>query len=215
MSEMTKCYPYFREDVTADIDALGLQDNVVYCERSDYDRVLYDKNANVTVWSGASRLVFPYHNLVCKLPITKIALWEENEKGEWEEESRWDFDDHCVVELENYELSIKEGLDEAFVPCEFYDMVNGIPVYVMERAERMEKGLTPSKATSEACEKDELDYSWDASLWEVFVQYYGIEFCKKLTTFLQENYINDIRFDNCGIINGRPVLIDYCGYWGN
>ena len=77
----------------------------------------------------------------------------------------------------------------------------------------MEKGLTPSKATSEACEKDELDYSWSPSLWEVFVQYYGIEFCKKLTTFLQENYINDIRLDNCGMINGRPVLIDYCGYW--
>ena len=110
-------------------------------------------------------------------------------------------------------LSIKEGLDEAFAPCEFYDIINGIPVYVMERAERMEKGITPSKETSEACEKDELDYSWDASLWEVFVQYYGIEFCKRLTTFLQDNYINDIRFDNCGMINGRPVLIDYCGYW--
>ena len=214
MTKMTECYPCFREDVTADINALGLEDDVVYCENSGYDKVVYDEDADVTVWSGASRLVFPYHNLVCKLPVTKIVHWEENEDGEWgEEEYRCDFDDHCAVELENYELSIKEGLDKAFAPCEFYDMVNGIPVYVMERTEKMKKGITPSKATSEACEKDELDYSWDPSLWEVFVQYYGIEFCKKLTTFLQDNYINDIRFENCGIINGRPVLIDYCGYW--
>ena len=75
---MTECYPCFREDITADINAHGLQDEVVYCENNGYDRVVYDEDTDVTVWSGASRLVFPYHNLVCKLPVTKIARWEDN-----------------------------------------------------------------------------------------------------------------------------------------
>ena len=39
-SEMTECYPCFREDITADINALGLQDEVVYCENNDYERVV-------------------------------------------------------------------------------------------------------------------------------------------------------------------------------
>lgn len=214
MENLLKNYPYFREDVEADIETLGLVDDIRYCENGDTG-VEY-ASVNFSVWTGASRLVFPYRDkLVCKLPVTKKVWYEEGEVGEWlEEQEVSDVDDHCYIECDNYESAIKEGVDKAFAPCQYFDDIKGIPVYVMIKAQPLRRMKSPSKETKEAYESDELDYSWDVNLWQLFVDYYGLEFCKKLTTFLQDHDINDIRPDNCGEIDGRPVLIDYAGYWG-
>lgn len=214
MENLLKSYPYFKEDVEADIEALELVDDIRYCENGDTG--VEHADVDFSVWTGASRLVFPYRKLVCKLPVTKKVWYEEGEDGEWlDEQEVCDVDDHCYVELDNYEAAVKEGVDKAFAPCQYFDSIKGIPVYVMVRAQPLQKMKSPSKETKEAYMKDELDYSWDVDLWQPFVDYYGLEFCKKLTTFLQDYDINDIRPDNCGEIDGRPVLIDYAGYWGD
>lgn len=45
-----------------------------------------------------------------------------------------------------------------------------------------------------------------------FSKAYTEEEYKKLVAFLEKEGINDLHCGNVGMINGKPVLIDYCGY---
>lgn len=211
---MVKCYPYFREDIEADLMALGVQDKIVYCENSS--EIEINDEAEVTTYSGASKLVIPYYDVVCKLPITTHRMWEEDDNGEWTDtDESWEVEDFCCIEEDNYEKAVEAGVEKAFARCEFYGKIENIPVYIMERAEcfpSRDKSKVDIK-TEEAWRNDDLDDTWELYIWNFFVNYYGLDFCLKLSEFMKENDINDITSDNCGIINGRPVLIDYSGYW--
>lgn len=210
---MVKDYSCFREDIEIDLMALGVDKKVIYCENAD--EVEYDRNAFVPATSGASKLVIPYYNVVCKFPVTVHRQRFEADSGEILEDT-WETENFCAIEEYNYEQAVKANVEKAFARCEFYGEIKGIPTYIMERAEPFSSRSGNEKidvTTVEAWRNDDLDSTWNLDIWNAFVEYYGLNFCLRLSEFIKEQDINDIRDANCGIIDGRPVLIDYSGYW--
>lgn len=45
-----------------------------------------------------------------------------------------------------------------------------------------------------------------------FIDFYGVGAFYALSDFLREHRVNDLHYGNAGIIDGKPVLIDYAGY---
>jgi hypothetical protein len=43
---------------------------------------------------------------------------------------------------------------------------------------------------------------------------YGKRAVKEFCEFVIEERINDLHESNVGFLNGKPILIDFCGYWG-
>jgi hypothetical protein len=46
-----------------------------------------------------------------------------------------------------------------------------------------------------------------------FFMEYGEEEYKRLSDFLEKMEVNDLHCSNCGLLEGRPIIIDYAGYY--
>jgi hypothetical protein len=55
-----------------------------------------------------------------------------------------------------------------------------------------------------------LSHVWMASALTLYGKRAVKEFCE----FVIEERINDLHESNVGFLNGKPILIDFCGYWG-
>ena len=55
-----------------------------------------------------------------------------------------------------------------------------------------------------------MSHVWMASALTIYGKRAVKEFCE----FVIEERINDLHESNVGFLNGKPVLIDFCGYWG-
>lgn len=199
------------KDIQTDLDALNVHDDLFYIRYSD-DGIEVNPNAEVNYATGASKLVILYDEVVCKVPVTKIAYDEKKLP-----EETYESENYCALEEDNYSAACAEGLEKAFAEVkELNKWFNGLPVYIAEKAEPLPEVLFMKEevrqSVKDSINSDDLSWDWGESLWCAFVSYYGLEFCKRLSNFCIENSINDICYRNCGMINGRPVLIDYSGY---
>ena len=57
----------------------------------------------------------------------------------------------------------------------------------------------------------QLDYLWA----KVVISLYGKKCAKDLCDFIQKHYISDLHKANIGYKNHRPVILDFCGYFGS
>lgn len=55
-----------------------------------------------------------------------------------------------------------------------------------------------------------LDKTWAARALVV----YGKRKIKALCQFIKDEGINDLHGHNIGYLNGKPILLDFCGYYG-
>lgn len=171
--------------------------------------------------SGASKgvLIFQDLNFVIKIPFSYCDGCELC--GADESNFGWDY---CDQEVTRYELAKDDGFQDVFLEVEFFDYVNGYPIYIQPYAVILDS-LTDIeyKALHNSSEKrDELfirnvdnaeNYSYLNSKWEAdLYRIYGIGFYRKFKMFLQNNYIDDLNSDNIGYIGKRPVLVDYAGF---
>ena len=58
------------------------------------------------------------------------------------------------------------------------------------------------------CDGNRLDPLWLACVFSLF----GEEFCEKLALWSKKNGVNDLHNSNTGLLNGKPVIIDYAGF---
>lgn len=137
---------------------------------------------------------------------------------------------YCEVELQVYEISKILDIDKCFAAIEYIgDTKYGLPVYTQEKAEKI--GFYDVN-------EDELDKNIKKTIEDLssrgqtanqffqkanglivlseFLKYHGLEKFLKLMDFIKNIGLNDLHMGNFGIMSdGRPVLIDYSGYFEN
>jgi len=199
-----------------DYQKLGIYGDLIY--DLDSDGIDYQYDDSVEVYTGASKLVIPIGDKVYKTGITKMVAphWndEVNQYDDEDDEGEPSCD-YCAFELQMYEEAVAAGVGKAFVPIKYFDEVEGLKVYEAQKADEFRYMELVDEDTRSTIRSSRLSSGATVWVWAVFLEYYGLEFCKKLSEFCDNNSINDLSENNCGMIDERPVFIDYSGYYEN
>lgn len=135
--------------------------------------------------------------------------------------------DYCSLERAYYYTALDEGFGDLFLYLEPIMEIEGIFIYVQPQAEVVE--LEDDSLQKEYSSKDSRDrilkeykdgnlatitcrkfpLSWVASCLDMVEEY---ERLVEFFTFLDENGIWDLHYNNLGYYDGHAVIIDYGGY---
>lgn len=145
-------------------------------------------------------------------------------------------DNYCELEEQNYELAKRNGYEDFFAETKFlmnykYSEADfEIPIYVSVRADvdpeikdEIESVSWHDISDPQPVKGDDEDEFW--SLYEMngiqfpavkdyFVYKYGEKMLDGFWDFLYNFGINDLHMGNVGLINDKPVFIDYSGFNG-
>lgn len=169
-------------------------------------------------------------NIHCFFGLTKACLVIDGE-------SKWVIKlslgryatNYCRVEAKNFRLALHDGLGDFFACMQYVGLVDGIEVYIQERAE-VDENLNsdifreyvregydfddPEAGMDEESyiedRADELDE--DERIYAMCHREYNEDSIEKLIEFIEDHNINDLHEGNWGRLNGRMVLVDYSGY---
>ena len=124
--------------------------------------------------------------------------------------------DYCANEVHRYKIANENYLSECFAETKLLGFVNNYPIYIQE------KGIIYSSCPTHSYSDKEIDKTSrccnnyrgiDRNWLTDFRFYYGEEKLLKFTHFIHENrWDDDLRLENIGYIEDRPVLIDYSGF---
>lgn len=186
------------------------------------------------VLTGASKCVvlLSNQNFVLKIPFEGKQIWEQVRNYDAEEYNSDDYDfvfypfdyartkdhwDYCNDEVEIFKKAEAAGVSSFFARTDFYGYSkDNYPIYIQERCEVFGnvdvddkyKNLSKEVKTSASKVSSELPEEWIA----LAIEYFGQELTDKFLAFVEDEYIDDLHYDNFGFIGDRPVLIDYSGY---
>lgn len=178
------------------------------------------------VEAGASKLVFlpPVGNYVIKVPFQgcKDERWDDDlEDYEWGylpfEGAAYGGWDYCNVEQVLFKEALTVHLDKFFAETFQIGEENGHPVYVQERCERV-------GAAGASCSLDEnnstkkiygvtvtcampVEFATECRLLGI-----SLDEMKHLANFIEDFEISDLHCANWGMLNNRPVLLDYSSF---
>lgn len=137
--------------------------------------------------------------------------------------------DYCALEAYHYDMAKKYNVQRILLPIEkIASFENGIKVYRQTkystgwydreyRDKTMSKKAFISMQDSKQFRKimdsihDQISYEWVARI----IQLYGKKFMLSFEQWLNEYEINDLHTGNIGMLNNRPILLDYAGYRGS
>lgn len=135
------------------------------------------------------------------------------------------FRDYCELEQYIYYKAVEGGVSKFFAKIVKIGEVNGLPIYVQERAmANYEDWMKGSKKFSKEISKKSLrkmkkfckknkTKGFNLSFLSLIKERENEETFLKLYKFMKKN-INDVHAGNIGMIEGNPVLIDYSGFYG-
>lgn len=145
--------------------------------------------------------------------------------------------DYCTVELDVYEKAKIKKIENLFLPLEkVATLSTGLTIYKQQKFTcdwseyvygsyaddwannlEMEFRLQPKR-------KRELIYLLKDSFYcgstiDITWLYwtcktYGYWFCRRFAKWTRDNKINDLHNNNIGVLNDKPIIIDYAGYHG-
>ena len=211
-----------------------------YCGDEDDEFIANYRTSILPVddWdSGASKFVLLPRgkNYVVKIPYSggwyhPDDEWDE-EIGEWVEqeacfeefegsyvsgEGTWDY---CAREEYLYKIAQEYGVEKYFLQTQRIGYVNDHPIYIQERADEIGYGKGEKTYSDEERDstREELKkrglYGRLNICWSMeFLASYGYDEYEKLIKFLEDEYVTDLHSGNIGYKDGKPVLIDYCGF---
>ena len=130
-----------------------------------------------------------------------------------DDERPWDY---CAGERNRYIIAKEAGFAQCLAKTELLGYINDYPVYIQEKCtvfNNCKHNHKHSKyeklITSSYCKYYDINTDWLTD----FRLYYGINMLVNFINFIQEkNWDDDLRDENIGYINNRPVLIDYSGF---
>lgn len=200
--------------------------------------LLADLDDDTIDWnSGASKMVIipKNENYVVKIPFNGYynSIYDEDENGEEKyiddefiefskagDENGWDY---CEVEAKLYEEAEDRNLEQCFAKTEWIGDAHGYPIYKQEKAEifgMMEDDSIKRRSDEEKNSAKKQLAKEGVNIYHIcidwvldFIEYYGKEMLYKFMDFLTDFHIGDLHSDNIGYINGRPVLVDYSGFY--
>jgi len=181
--------------------------------------------------NGASKLVFipkdTSKDFVIKIPYSGMyhTIFEDDGriresycryKKAGNKERPWDY---CLTEVLRYKTAVSHGLGRCFARTEYFGAINGYPIYIQEKCDvfRHTNNISHTKKAHNTTLKasGELDFDGfiDIDWLTDFRLYYGSVMLRRFTKFIINNgWEDDLRIDNIGYINNRPVLIDYSSF---
>lgn len=227
---MTYTIDYILDEL--DKTNLGL-DSEFYLEMTDEFMNSFDGNflgGNYIYENGATKLViipsYSDMNFVIKIPFSG-GMYETYDDEEFycgesyrpfnygnNIEGNWDY---CAVEAERYLEAERHGLAQYFAKTELIGYVNDYPVYIQPKCMTMRAAAithTHSVDENTATIKKTNHYIPINVDWLTdFRLCYGDEELIHFLDFIkQHGWDDDLRNDNIGYYNNKPVLIDYSGY---
>lgn len=194
---------------------------------------LYQSYQSCCFDNGASKgVIIPKDNedkYVLKIPFNGYLSedWDDEELTyagdrfiffDWAPSSiSWDY---CSAEVEIYEKAEELGIEQLFAKTEIYDFIQGYyPIYIQEKAVmffRSSRTLHSEEKLKETSSKASAIYDYcsiDNEWLTDVLDYYGEEKFITFLQFLKKQNINDLHSGNIGYIDGRPVVVDYSGYY--
>lgn len=209
-----------------------------YCGDEDDDFIANYRTSILPVddWdSGASKFVLLPRdkNYVIKIPYSgswyhpddewddEIGEWVEQEDffEEFEGVSGEDTWDYCAREEYLYKIAQEYGVEKYFLQTQRIGYVNDHPIYIQERADEIgygkgEKTYSDEERDSTREELKKRGLSGHLNIyWSMeFLANYGYDEYAKLVKFIEDEYITDLHSGNIGYKDGKPVLVDYCGF---
>ena len=175
---------------------------------------------NLYFASGASKACFFFEDddYVIKIPFEDVG----------------EATDYCEIEEQNYDLAKREGYEEFFAETKFlmnykYPKADfEIPIYVSVRADVNQeiKDEIESVSSHGVCDPQPFEGEDENEFWSLyelngtqfpavkdyFVYKYGEKTLEGFWDFLCNSGINDLHMGNVGLINDKPVFIDYSGF---
>lgn len=129
-----------------------------------------------------------------------------------------DNNDYCGVEAVFYKAAELNHVEDAFAGTWYLCKIDGIPIYVSEKAESCGECFEPYPVGyyDQVKEDENLKYLLDAGLGPTniysLVRSYTYAEAIKIADFIINNGITDLHDDNVGKRNGKLVFVDYSGF---
>lgn len=218
------CYQYYEDEFDCDNNC-NFEDISWCCNADDFE-------------FGATKVVLFYDKedrYVFKIPIYGEYIANEGTINSYTDANIYlrgtdiPNNNYCAREAYLTKMAQKVQVDDMIAKTFFLTEVNGVPIYISEKAESFLYGdiskTTPiSRETEDIVEQmfssypDELDsigFGHNTPLLEIFIEQYGEQKGWDLLSFLVDYSINDIHYSNVGVTkDGKLKLIDYSGYYG-
>lgn len=129
--------------------------------------------------------------------------------------------DYCQYEQELYDKAFFAGVREMFLPLIFVDRIKTIPVYIQEKVSCFYAPRTYSKNSEEYLKEKlkrnegylshKIPFNWIAQVMDFLG---SVEKFENFMNFIKKEHIDlDLHVNNVGFINGRPIILDYGGYF--
>lgn len=191
----------------------------------DYDNGLTEDN--LFDWRSNN---FPHLNTGCG--ATRFVCWDNdwgtvlkiNLSAEYN-------NDYCAFEASNYEEARAMGIEAILLPTtRIAEIGNGDFIYTQprftcelaalsrderNRLEKLSKKVTAGKiygrSLSHCYDGRRIHYLWYARAYQL----YGKKFMKRFEEWTNQFKVGDLHNHNVGFLNGKPILLDYAGYYGN
>lgn len=137
---------------------------------------------------------------------------------------------YCAKELENYKSAQAYGISDILLPLEhIYTTSTGMEIYkqakysttmtelTYEQERKLVKrvGALTSCPILDKCLAGCFDQRRISRLWLArVIQLYGKRFVSAFEAWTRECKVNDLHNSNIGFKDGKPIILDYAGYYG-
>lgn len=140
--------------------------------------------------------------------------------------------DYCEMEIRNYILAVKYGVEKICLPIIFVGEVNGIKLYTQRKYDASMSNLTRNAKQFKTLmnilnstknskmifvsaghlygSSKNINLVWYSRM----LQLYGKKFLRSFELFTREAQVNDLHDSNIGWLEGKPIILDYAGYKG-
>lgn len=130
------------------------------------------------------------------------------------------WEEYCENEREIYQKAKAQGLEKCFAKIQKFDKIYNTWLYKCEYVDKLEENA-PFKPLSEeelnkllTIESSHQGGRRPPSSWASrFIEYHGADTYDKFLTFINAHGVNDLHTSNIGYIKGRPVVLDYAGFF--
>lgn len=215
---------YYYENDTDKVFTFTSQDNSILRKHL----VNIDTLGDFYLDNGASKCVIipSVTDYVIKLPYTGNFFESEDE----EEEDYYQYFteavdggngwNYCEVEYHHYIVAKAAGMDKYLAPTIRigYMANSGFPVYIQPKCKiftftNTEHSPEERKNTKENLQSKGVKYDLPIDWLIDFQNIYGEKELINFLIFLENEEWRDLRGDNVGYLNGKPVLVDYSDFW--
>ena len=216
------------------------EDNYCGCAYTDFEEDSFynylENDPDYEIKNGVTKVVLVDNNRdwVVKIPITRgdneICYEDENDfsSGKINFSSEYSYgggdncDDYCVLEESLSDSLVQDRYFYFFLPTAYLGQIGRTPIYYSRKVNpsyTQEVSEKSKEKTAQLQSNDKITNlryrsNMNERIVEAFTEYYGIYTAIKLMRVCSQYEIQDLHSANYGILpSGRPVIIDYAGYY--